>query len=201
MNLLSLIGLRLDNIYQIRRKWYYSSEWNFFQSKHGLGTPWFLVKAWNGRLVLTETVTYSPNTPACLSVCGVCVGIHSLSRVATPFGKFGRNIQTHGQCRSCADPFNSTLRSMLLVQLITPKKALAEDERETTMVDGVGWSLMKAEGRRWGQRRRLDELASNLQTHFRVLDRGVKVCLVSKIFHLKTSYRILRHMYVDEIKN
>jgi hypothetical protein len=36
MNLLSLVGLRLDNIYQIRRKWYYSSGWNFFQSKQGL---------------------------------------------------------------------------------------------------------------------------------------------------------------------
>ena len=36
MNLLSLVGLRLDNIYQIRRKCYYSSSWNFFQSKQGL---------------------------------------------------------------------------------------------------------------------------------------------------------------------
>jgi hypothetical protein len=30
MNLLSLIGLRLNNICQIKRKWYYSSGWNFF---------------------------------------------------------------------------------------------------------------------------------------------------------------------------
>ena len=37
MNLLSLVGPRLDNIYQIRRKCYYSSGWNFFQSKQGLG--------------------------------------------------------------------------------------------------------------------------------------------------------------------
>ena len=36
MNLLSLVGPRLDNIYQIRRKCYYSSGWNFFQSKQGL---------------------------------------------------------------------------------------------------------------------------------------------------------------------
>jgi hypothetical protein len=35
MNLLSLVGLRLDNICQIRRKWYYSSVWNFLQSKQG----------------------------------------------------------------------------------------------------------------------------------------------------------------------
>jgi hypothetical protein len=33
MNLLSLVGPWLDNIYQIRRKWYYSSWWNFLQSK------------------------------------------------------------------------------------------------------------------------------------------------------------------------
>ena len=37
MNLLNLGGLRLDNIYQIRRKCYYSSGWNFLQSKRGLG--------------------------------------------------------------------------------------------------------------------------------------------------------------------
>jgi hypothetical protein len=35
MNLLSLVGPRLDNIYQIRRKWYYSSGWKNFQSKRG----------------------------------------------------------------------------------------------------------------------------------------------------------------------
>jgi hypothetical protein len=37
MNLLSLIGPWLDNICQIRQKWYYSSGWNFLQSKRGLG--------------------------------------------------------------------------------------------------------------------------------------------------------------------
>jgi len=31
MNLLSLVDPRLDNIYQIRRKWYYSSGSLFFQ--------------------------------------------------------------------------------------------------------------------------------------------------------------------------
>jgi hypothetical protein len=36
MNLLSLVGPWLDNICQIRRKWYYSSGWNFLQSKQGL---------------------------------------------------------------------------------------------------------------------------------------------------------------------
>ena len=36
MNLLNLVGLRLDNIYQIRRKWYYSSGWKNFQTKQGL---------------------------------------------------------------------------------------------------------------------------------------------------------------------
>jgi hypothetical protein len=35
MNLLSLVGPRLDNICQIRRKWYYLSGWNFLQSKRG----------------------------------------------------------------------------------------------------------------------------------------------------------------------
>ena len=35
MNLLSLVGPRLDNICQIRRKWYYSSGWKKLQSKHG----------------------------------------------------------------------------------------------------------------------------------------------------------------------
>ena len=35
MNLLSLVDPRLDNIYPIRRKCYYSSGWNFLQSKHG----------------------------------------------------------------------------------------------------------------------------------------------------------------------
>jgi hypothetical protein len=35
MNLLSLVGPWLDNICQIRRKWYYSSGWNFLQSKQG----------------------------------------------------------------------------------------------------------------------------------------------------------------------
>jgi hypothetical protein len=35
MNLLSLVGPWLDNIYQIRRKWYYLSGWNFLQSKQG----------------------------------------------------------------------------------------------------------------------------------------------------------------------
>jgi hypothetical protein len=36
MNLLSLVGPWLDNICQIRRKWYYLSDWNFLQSKRGL---------------------------------------------------------------------------------------------------------------------------------------------------------------------
>jgi len=35
MNLLTSVDPRLDNIYQIRRKCYYSSSWNFFQSKQG----------------------------------------------------------------------------------------------------------------------------------------------------------------------
>jgi hypothetical protein len=35
MNPLSLVGPWLDNIYQIRRKWYYSSGWNFLRSKQG----------------------------------------------------------------------------------------------------------------------------------------------------------------------
>ena len=37
MNLLSLVGPRLDNIYQIRRKWYYSSGCKNLQSDQGLG--------------------------------------------------------------------------------------------------------------------------------------------------------------------
>ena len=37
MNLLSLVGPRLDNIYQIRRNYYYSSVWKNFQSKQDLG--------------------------------------------------------------------------------------------------------------------------------------------------------------------
>jgi hypothetical protein len=36
MNLLSLVGPRLDNICQIRRKWYYSSGWTNLQTKRGL---------------------------------------------------------------------------------------------------------------------------------------------------------------------
>jgi len=36
MNLLSLVSPQLNNIYQIKRKCYYSSGWNFLQSKHGL---------------------------------------------------------------------------------------------------------------------------------------------------------------------
>jgi hypothetical protein len=39
MNLLSLVGLRLDNIYQIKRKWYYSSGWKNLRSKQGPGVP------------------------------------------------------------------------------------------------------------------------------------------------------------------
>jgi hypothetical protein len=35
MNLLILVGPRLDNICQIWRKWYYSSGWKNFQSKRG----------------------------------------------------------------------------------------------------------------------------------------------------------------------
>jgi hypothetical protein len=35
MNLLSLVGPRLDNIFQIKRKRYYSSGSNFLQSKQG----------------------------------------------------------------------------------------------------------------------------------------------------------------------
>jgi hypothetical protein len=35
MNLLNLVGPRLDNIYQIRRKWYYLSGSFFFQFKRG----------------------------------------------------------------------------------------------------------------------------------------------------------------------
>jgi hypothetical protein len=38
MNLLSLVGPRLNNIYQIRRKLYYSSGSFFFPSKRGLNT-------------------------------------------------------------------------------------------------------------------------------------------------------------------
>ena len=37
MNLLSIVGPRLDNICQIKRKWYYSSGWKKFQSKRGPG--------------------------------------------------------------------------------------------------------------------------------------------------------------------
>jgi hypothetical protein len=36
MNLLRLVGPWLDNICQIRRKWYYLSVWNFLQSNPGL---------------------------------------------------------------------------------------------------------------------------------------------------------------------
>jgi hypothetical protein len=36
MNLLSLVGQWLDNICQIRRKWYYSSVWNFLQRVYGM---------------------------------------------------------------------------------------------------------------------------------------------------------------------
>jgi hypothetical protein len=43
MNLLSLVGPRLNNICQIRRKQYYSSGSNFLQSKRGLG--WILLHA------------------------------------------------------------------------------------------------------------------------------------------------------------
>ena len=35
MNLLNLVGQRLDNIYQIRRKCYYLSGWNYLRSKQG----------------------------------------------------------------------------------------------------------------------------------------------------------------------
>jgi hypothetical protein len=35
MNLLSLAGPRLDNVCQIKRKWYYWSVWNFLQSQRG----------------------------------------------------------------------------------------------------------------------------------------------------------------------
>jgi hypothetical protein len=39
MNLLSLVSLRLDNICQIRQKWYYSSgSKKFLQTKPGLNT-------------------------------------------------------------------------------------------------------------------------------------------------------------------
>jgi hypothetical protein len=38
MNLLSLIGPRLDNICQIRRKWYYSSGCKNLQSEQGATT-------------------------------------------------------------------------------------------------------------------------------------------------------------------
>jgi hypothetical protein len=50
MNLLSLVGLWLDNIYQIRRKWYYSSGWKNLQSKRGLG--------WNGKLTRPEPTNH-----------------------------------------------------------------------------------------------------------------------------------------------
>jgi hypothetical protein len=40
MNLLSLVGPRLDNICQIRRKWYYSSGLKYLQSKRGLNLLW-----------------------------------------------------------------------------------------------------------------------------------------------------------------
>jgi hypothetical protein len=38
MNLLSLVGPWLDNICQIRRKWYYLSGWNFLQSNMGFAS-------------------------------------------------------------------------------------------------------------------------------------------------------------------
>jgi hypothetical protein len=48
MNLLKLVGPRLDNIYQIRRKLYYSSDRNFFQSKQGPGSESKQVTAGQG---------------------------------------------------------------------------------------------------------------------------------------------------------
>jgi hypothetical protein len=46
MNLLSLVGPRLDNICQIRRKWYYSSSSKNLQSKRGLEPIRFAEKSW-----------------------------------------------------------------------------------------------------------------------------------------------------------
>jgi len=40
MNLLSLVGPRLNNIYQIRRKWYYSSDSKNLQNEPGLKEPY-----------------------------------------------------------------------------------------------------------------------------------------------------------------
>jgi hypothetical protein len=45
MNLLSLVGPRLDNICQIRRKWYYSSGSKYLQSKRGPNLPDHIVPA------------------------------------------------------------------------------------------------------------------------------------------------------------
>ena len=65
MNLLSLVGPRLDNIYQIRRKCYYSSGWNFFQSKQGLSmfsryswgdSLWCHCKLWHGSVWLELSI-------------------------------------------------------------------------------------------------------------------------------------------------
>jgi hypothetical protein len=57
MNLLSLVGPRLDNICQIRRKWYYSSGF-FFQSKRGLGGLWLVFS--------TDQVSRSPDLSECI---------------------------------------------------------------------------------------------------------------------------------------
>ena len=48
MNLLSLVGPRLDNIYQIRRKWYYLSGWKKLQSKRGPCFPLLLASDRHG---------------------------------------------------------------------------------------------------------------------------------------------------------
>jgi hypothetical protein len=62
MNLLSLVGLRMDNICQIRRKWYYSSGSFLLQTKRGPGRSLFCLhgvpeRSSHGRLKADATLS------------------------------------------------------------------------------------------------------------------------------------------------
>ena len=65
MNLLSLVGLRLDNIYQIRRKWYYLSGSLFLQSERG---PSLAVRLWGvGDAIVVRPASTTVNCTAVYS--------------------------------------------------------------------------------------------------------------------------------------
>jgi hypothetical protein len=60
MNLLSLVGPRLDNIYPIRRKWYYSLGLKYLQSKCDLET--------RGQTPVGERATSPVNSQLLISI-------------------------------------------------------------------------------------------------------------------------------------